>query len=187
MISMSGSLVNSRDRPGIRRSPANARQMPMPKAILRHNDSGMPVGAGNGGRYMTHAVLSSGATTFEKSAFAQARLHELIPGGAHTYARGSDQYPEEMTPILIRGRGARVEDLDGNWLVEYGMGLRSITLGHGYEPVVAAVCNAAAEGVNFSRPTIWELRAAEDFLENVPDADMVKFAKNGSDATTAAI
>ena len=136
---------------------------------------------------MTHAVLSSGATTFEKSAHAQARLHELVPGGAHTYSRGSDQYPEDMAPILVRGRGARVEDLDGNWFVEYGMGLRSITLGHAYEPVVTAVCNAAAAGVNFSRPSVWELRAAEDFLAHVPGADMVKFAKNGSDATTAAI
>ena len=67
------------------------------------------------------------------------------------------------------------------------MGLRAITLGHGYEPVVAAVCKAAADGVNFSRPTVWELRAAEEFLEQVPGADMVKFAKNGSDVTTAAI
>src|SRR5215212_9046312 len=124
---------------------------------------------------------------FEKSALAQARLHELIPGGAHTYARGSDQFPEDMTPVLVRGRGARVEDLDGNWLIEYGMGLRAITLGHGYEPVVAAVREVAADGVNFSRPTIWELRAAEDFLAHVPGADMVKFAKNGSDTTTAAI
>ena len=136
---------------------------------------------------MKHAVLPTRELTFEKSARAQARLHELIPGGAHTYSRGSDQFPEDMTPVLVRGRGARVEDLDGNWLVEYGMGLRSITLGHGYQPVVTAVCNAAAEGVNFSRPTVWELRAAEDFLEQVPGADMVKFAKNGSDATTAAI
>ena len=136
---------------------------------------------------MTRAVLSTATTMFEKSASAQARLHELVPGGAHTYARGSDQYPEDMTPILVRGRGARVEDLDGNWFVEYGMGLRSITLGHGYGPVVAAVCNAAAEGVNFSRPSVWELRAAEDFLAQVPGADMVKFAKNGSDTTTAAI
>jgi glutamate-1-semialdehyde 2,1-aminomutase len=139
------------------------------------------------GDCMTHAVLSVGATAFQKSKSAQARLHALVPGGAHTYARASDQYPEDMTPILVRGRGARVEDLDGNWFVEYGMGLRSITLGHGYQPVVAAVCDAAAEGVNFSRPTVWELRAAEDFLENVPGAEMVKFAKNGSDATTAAI
>jgi glutamate-1-semialdehyde 2,1-aminomutase len=136
---------------------------------------------------MTHALVSGGATTFSKSAHAQARLHELVPGGAHTYARGSDQYPEDMTPILVRGHGARVEDLDGNWFVEYGMGLRSITLGHGYEPVVAAVCDAAAAGVNFSRPSVWELRAAEDFLANVPGAEMVKFAKNGSDTTTAAI
>ena len=85
------------------------------------------------------------------------------------------------------GGGRRVLDLDGNWLIEYGMGLRAITLGHGYEPVVAAVCEAAADGVNFSRPTVWELRAAEEFLEQVPGADMVKFAKNGSDVTTAAI
>jgi len=72
---------------------------------------------------MTRAVLSTATTRFDKSALAQARLHELVPGGAHTYARGSDQYPENMTPILVRGRGARVEDLDGNWFVEYGMGL----------------------------------------------------------------
>jgi glutamate-1-semialdehyde 2,1-aminomutase len=136
---------------------------------------------------MTQAVISTGAMTFEKSVLAQARLHQLIPGGAHTYSRGSDQFPEEMTPVLVRGRGARVEDLDGNWLIEYGIGLRSVTLGHGYQPVVDAVCDAAAEGVNFSRPSIWELRAAEDFLEQVPGTDMVKFAKNGSDVTTAAV
>ena len=124
---------------------------------------------------------------FKKSMLAQARLHELVPGGAHTYARGSDQFPEDMAPILRRGRGARVEDLDGNWLIEYGMGLRAITLGHGYQPVVDAVCAAAADGVNFSRPSVWELDAAEDFLDQVPGADMVKFAKNGSDVTTAAI
>ena len=136
---------------------------------------------------MTQAVMSRGAMTFEKSVLAQARLHHMIPGGAHTYARGSDQFPEEMTPVLVRGRGARVQDLDGNWLIEYGMGLRSVTLGHGYPPVVNAVRDAAAEGVSFSRPSVWELRAAEDFLEQVPAAEMVKFAKNGSDATTAAV
>ncbi|MGH3331234.1 MAG: glutamate-1-semialdehyde 2,1-aminomutase [Nocardioidaceae bacterium] len=131
----------------------------------------------------THDVVSS----FERSGEAQNRLHEIIPGGAHTYARGSDQYPEDMAPVLVRGRGARVLDLDGNWFVEYGMGLRSVTLGHGYGPVTAAVARAAADGVNFSRPTVWELRAAERFLEQVPGADMVKFTKNGSDATTAAV
>jgi glutamate-1-semialdehyde 2,1-aminomutase len=125
--------------------------------------------------------------SFELSCELQARLHDLVPGGAHTYARGSDQYPESMAPILARGHGCRVWDVDGNEYVEYGMGLRSVTLGHGYRPVVDAVCSAIAEGVNFSRPTMLELAAAEDFLGLVPGADMVKFAKNGSDVTTAAV
>jgi glutamate-1-semialdehyde 2,1-aminomutase len=125
--------------------------------------------------------------SFEKSDAAQRRLHELIPGGAHTYSRGSDQYPEFITPVLVRGEGARVLDVDGNWYVEYGMGLRSVTLGHGYRPVVAAVARAAADGANFTRPTALELTAAETFLDQVPGADMVKFAKNGSDVTTAAV
>jgi glutamate-1-semialdehyde 2,1-aminomutase len=125
--------------------------------------------------------------TFTRSDAAQARLHELVPGGAHTYARGSDQYPEHMAPVIERGEGARVLDVDGNWFVEYGMGLRAVTLGYGYRPVVDAVVEAAGGGVNFSRPSVWELRAAERFLEMVPRAEMVKFAKNGSDVTTAAI
>jgi glutamate-1-semialdehyde 2,1-aminomutase len=125
--------------------------------------------------------------TFDRSNATQRRLHTLVPGGAHTYSRSSDQYPESMTPILVRGDGARVLDVDGNWYVEYGMGLRSITLGHGYRPVVAAVASAAAAGTNFTRPTLLELEAAETFLAQVPGADMVKFAKNGSDVTTAAV
>lgn len=131
--------------------------------------------------------LVEDSLSFRRSAQAQAALHAMIPGGAHTYARGSDQYPEGMAPVLTRGVGARVQDVDGNWFVEYGMGLRSVTLGHGYRPVVDAVYRAALDGVSFSRPTIWEVRAAERFLDDVPAADMVKFAKNGSDATTAAV
>ena len=92
-----------------------------------------------------------------------------------------------MAPVIAEGKGARVRDVDDNWYVEYEMGLRSVTLGHGYEPVSEAVAAAARGGVNFTRPSVWELRAAETFLAHVPGADMVKFAKNGSDATTAAV
>lgn len=124
---------------------------------------------------------------FSRSTAAQRRLHDVVPGGAHTYARGPDQYPEQMAPVLTRGAGARVWDADGNCFVEYGMGLRSVTLGHGYAPVAEAVAAAALRGTSFSRPSLLELAAAEDFLSLVPGADMVKFAKNGSDVTTAAV
>jgi glutamate-1-semialdehyde 2,1-aminomutase len=132
-----------------------------------------------------HPVTTS--KSFERSNELQTKLHEMVPGGAHTYARGSDQYPEQMAPVLVRGRGCHVWDADGNEYVEYGMGLRSVTLGHGFPPVVDAVSREIVNGVNFTRPTTLELAAAEDFLNLVPGADMVKFAKNGSDVTTAAV
>ena len=104
-------------------------------------------------RQKVHGARGRVIVEFAKSAAAQRRLHELVPGGAHTYARGSDQYPAGMAPVIVRGKGARVVDLDGNTFVEYGMGLRAVTLGHGYRPVVdGRVCRAAADGVSFSRP-----------------------------------
>ena len=106
--------------------------------------------------------------SFERSNALQARLHDVVPGGAHTFAKGADQYPEGMAPVLVRGQGARVWDVDGNEFVEYGMGMRAVTLGHGYAPVLDAVRAALADGVSFSRPTVLELAAAEDFLAVVP-------------------
>lgn len=125
--------------------------------------------------------------SFARSSVLQEKLHRLVPGGAHTFAKGSDQYPEGMAPVLVGGSGARVRDVDGNEFVEYGMGMRAVTLGHGYRPVADAVAGVLENGLSFSRPTELELAAAEDFLRLVPGADMVKFGKNASDATSAAV
>ncbi|HWD80368.1 MAG TPA: glutamate-1-semialdehyde 2,1-aminomutase [Kribbella sp.] len=124
---------------------------------------------------------------FEKSVAANKRLHDLIPGGAHTYAKGEDQYPADMAPVIDRGLGAHVWDVDGNEYIEYGSGLRAVSLGHAHPKVLEAVRRELDRGSNFVRPSIVELEAAERFLTSVPTAEMVKFAKNGSDATTAAV
>ena len=63
--------------------------------------------------------------TFVTSNAYVSAAHELIPGGAHTYAKGDDQYPEGMAPVIERGAGCRVWDIDGNEYVEFGSGLRS--------------------------------------------------------------
>jgi glutamate-1-semialdehyde 2,1-aminomutase len=125
-------------------------------------------------------------TSFARSVAHQRRAHELIPGAAHTYAKGDDQYPEGLCPVIARGEGANVWDLDGNRYVEFGAGARSVTLGHGYRPVCDAAYRAMLDGTNFARPAALEAQAAEAFLANVPYADMVKFGKNGSDCTTGA-
>jgi glutamate-1-semialdehyde 2,1-aminomutase len=122
-----------------------------------------------------------------KSVELNARLHAAVPGGAHTYAKGDDQYPENLAPIISHGRGAHVWDVDGNQYIEYGSGLRAVALGHSHPRVLEAVRGELDKGSNFVRPAAIEVEAAERFLQTVPTADMVKFTKNGSDATTAAV
>lgn len=115
------------------------------------------------------------------------RAHQIIPGGAHTYAKGDDQYPECAPPFLVRGRGCRVGDAEGNRYIEYGVGLRSVTLGHAFPPVVEAARRELGRGTNFNRPSLLELQCAEALAGLVTAADMVKFGKHGSDCTSAAV
>ncbi len=124
---------------------------------------------------------------FTKSLALQQKFNHLIPGGCHTYAKGDDQYPEFMPPYIVRGKGCKVWDVDGNEYIEYGMGLRSVTLGHAFDPVVKAAYDQMLQGTNFTRPSLIELEYAEEFLELFKGADMVKFGKNGSDATNGAV
>ena len=131
--------------------------------------------------------MSSGPTDRVKSAAFRARAHNLIPGGAHTYSKGDDQFPANAPAAIARGKGAHVWDVDGNEYVDCSMGLTSVSIGHGYEPVATAVGAAAMQGVNFQRPAAMELEAAERFLAVVAAGEMVKFAKNGSNVTTAAV
>lgn len=114
------------------------------------------------------------------------RLSKVIPGGAHTYSRGTDQYPANAPSILQRGKGAYVWDPDGNRYLDYGMALRAVTLGYAHPEVNAAAIREIESGNNLTRASVTELQAAELLVDLIPSADMVKFAKNGSNVTTAA-
>jgi glutamate-1-semialdehyde 2,1-aminomutase len=124
---------------------------------------------------------------FSQSKRMGERLRHLVPGGSHTYAKAADQFPELAPAVLARGSGCHVWDPDGNEFVEYGMGLRAVTLGHAFPPVVEAVRESLALGTNFTRPAVIELACAEAFLATITGADMVKFTKDGSTATSAAV
>ena len=136
----------------------------------------------------THAGIAPlDAARYAGSRAHQDRAHRLIPGGAHTYARGDDQMPEAAPVVIARGEGCRVWDVDGNAFIEYGMGLRAVSLGYAHPRVTGAACQALDLGSGFTRPHAVELEAAEAFLALVPGAEMVKFGKHGSDATSAAV
>ena len=115
------------------------------------------------------------------------RLHKVIPGGAHTYSRGDDQFPAIAPSILERGEGAYVWDPASNRYLDYGMALRAVTLGYSNARVNDAAYQAILKGNNLTRASLIELEAAELLVDIIPSVDMVKFAKNGSNATTAAL
>lgn len=115
------------------------------------------------------------------------RLHKAIPGGAHTYSRGDDQFPSIAPPVLSKGKGAHVWDTHGNKYLDYGMALRAVTIGYADDRVNAAAIRQIENGVNLTRATEIELEAAELICDLIPCAEMVKFGKNGSNVTTAAV
>jgi glutamate-1-semialdehyde 2,1-aminomutase len=126
-------------------------------------------------------------TNFAKSDEYRSAIHDLIPGGAHTYSKGDDQFPILSPAAITHGKGCYVWDLDGNKYIECLSGLASVSLGHAYEPVVERVIQELQKGNNFSRPSVIEREMAERFLGLVKGHDMIKYAKNGSVVTTAAV
>jgi glutamate-1-semialdehyde aminotransferase len=117
-----------------------------------------------------------------------ARAVQVIAGGTQTLSKAPSQFVQGVYPkYLVRGDGCRVTDADGNTYVDYPMALGAILLGHAYPKVAEAVARQAREGTLFTLLHPLEVEVAERLAALVPCAEMVRFMKNGSDATTAAI
>ncbi len=110
-----------------------------------------------------------------------------VPGGAHTYSRGNDQFPINAPRYLVKGKGAKVWDQNNVKYWDLSMGLRSVSIGHGDLAQSLKVFIGSIKGVNLSRPIPEELELAKMLRSLIPSAEMVKFGKNGSDATSGAI
>jgi glutamate-1-semialdehyde 2,1-aminomutase len=117
-----------------------------------------------------------------------ARALKTIPLGSQTFSKSRTQYPHGVSPYFIeRGEGCRVWDADGNEYLDFVMGLAAVTLGYGDPDVTAAVRRQLDVGTIFSLPHRLEMEVAEAIVDAVPCAEMVRFGKNGSDATAGAI
>ena len=123
----------------------------------------------------------------DNSYFFSKRANQFIPGGAHTYSKGDDQFPSNSPKFIERGLGCEIWDSNGNNYKDLAMSLGAVILGHAYEPVLEAVRKELNKGVNFCRPSVIEGELAELLNNIIPSAEMVKFGKHGSDAVTGAI
>ena len=125
----------------------------------------------------------------ERSFAASARLLEraerVIPLGSQTFSKSRVQYPLGAAPLfLTHGVGGRVWDVDGNEYVDLVSALLPVVLGYGDADVDAAIRDQLADGISFSLASVLETELAERLVAVVPCAEMVRFGKNGTDATS---
>lgn len=116
------------------------------------------------------------------------RSLKSIPLGSQTFSKSHIQLPQGCSPLYLdRGHGSRVIDIDGNEFVDLLMALAPILLGYCDPDVDQAIKTQIDKGISFSMPTTLETELAERIIDMIPCAEAVRFGKNGSDATSAAI
>jgi len=125
---------------------------------------------------------------YKKSEQLLDRALKSIPLASQTFSKSLTQYPRGVSPFFIeKGKGARIWDVDGNEYVDFVNSLAAVTLGYCDKDVDGAVHEQMKSGVTFSLPHKLEMEVAEKLIQIIPCAEKVRFAKNGTDATSAAV
>ena len=133
-------------------------------------------------------MVAKVSNRFEKSTRFLTRAEESIPIGSQTFSKSRTQYPVGISPLFAtRATGPYLWDLDGNKYIDLVSNLASVTLGYRDRRVDSAVRKQMKLGNGFSLPSTLEAFIAEKIISIVPSAEMVRFGKNGTDATSAAI
>jgi len=125
--------------------------------------------------------------SYERSQEALALARETIPLGAQTFSKSHLQFPQPSPLFLSHGDGAEVFDIDGNAYVDLVSALLPTILGYRDSDVDQAIRRQLASGISFSLATRLEQELAAELVRLIPCAEMVRFGKTGTDATTAAI
>ena len=125
---------------------------------------------------------------YKKSEQLLDRALKSIPLASQTFSKSLTQYPRGVSPFFIeKGKGAKVWDVDGNEYIDFVNSLAAVTLGYCDKNVDEAVQKQMQNGVTFSLPHCLEMEVAEKLIDIIPCAEKVRFAKNGTDATSASI
>ena len=116
--------------------------------------------------------------------FQQARRH--IPGGVNSPVRAFRGVGGD--PVFFkRGQGAYLYDEDDKAYIDYVGSWGPMILGHAHPRVIAAVQEAAANGLGFGAPTRIENEMADTICALVPSMELVRMVSSGTEATMSAI
>lgn len=122
------------------------------------------------------------------SKFLTSKARKLIPSQTGTFSRAASSFVEGVYPSYVKSAsGSHFTDVDGNTYLDYLCGLGPITLGYNYQRVNDAIIKQLSDGILFSLPHPIEVELSELISKIIPNAEMVKFEKSGSNAVTAAV
>lgn len=116
------------------------------------------------------------------------RAKAKIPCQTQCLSKGPTQFVQGVAPVYLqRGDGSHVWDVDGNEYIDFMSALGPICLGYSYPRTNDAIRSQLEHGTTFSLMHPLEVEVAELLTEVIPCAEMVRFGKNGSDVTSAAV
>ncbi|MCF8243032.1 MAG: aminotransferase class III-fold pyridoxal phosphate-dependent enzyme [Melioribacteraceae bacterium] len=133
-------------------------------------------------------TFNSNYPPIKKSNELYNRALGLIPSVTQTMAKGPSQYVDGIAPkYLVKGKGSHVWDVDGNEFIDFNMGIGPLSLGYAYPKVDEAIKNQLRDGITFSMMHPLEVEVAEIIRDIIPNAEMIRYSKTGSDVTSAAV
>jgi glutamate-1-semialdehyde aminotransferase/spore coat polysaccharide biosynthesis protein SpsF (cytidylyltransferase family) len=157
------------------------------ETLQKNPEFKQPVSKRNEGfeRSLQHEVNI--CTNFERSNKLLEKALEVIPLGTQTFSKSHIQYPANSPMYLTHGVGSHVWDVDGNEFIDCVSGLLPVILGYNDPDINWAIQDQLNHGITFSLATELEIELAETLCDLIPSAEKVRFAKNGTDVTSAAI
>lgn len=132
---------------------------------------------------MTHDWLRIYAEQRPNHAGLYQRAQNAVAGGV-----GHDMRHSLPFPLYIeRALGSHKWDIDGNQLIDYGMGNGALLLGHAPAEVNEAIQQALADGFHFGNDHPAQIEWAELIQRLIPSAERVRFVNSGSEGTMLAL
>ncbi len=123
---------------------------------------------------------------FEHSQALLQRAHKTMPGGVNSPVRAFTSVGG-TPPFIDHARGATITDVDGNTYIDYVLTWGPAIIGHAHPQVVEACQAAVARGSSFGAPTSLEIELAEEIVDRVDGADVVRLVNSGTEACMSAI
>ena len=122
--------------------------------------------------------------TRSESLFQTAQ--QYIPGGVNSPVRAFKAVGGNPL-FIVKGKGARITDADGNEFIDYGASWGPLIFGHAHPQIVEAVSTQAQLGTSFGAPTELEIELAQKVAEAVPSIETVRLVSSGTEATLSAL